>query len=422
MMEDKQQKIASKDFVLVVISFLTIFIFVTIDNVISPLIEIFHQYYSVSMPEVLRLVSSCTFGIVLGTFCGPIIIRHFKIFKTYLLTVVSFAIFLLLFLYLQNFNLALVARFFLGISSGLFASCFWWITFHGVSSKPSKDAMISVMIAARPVAISLGVPLLVATALPPSSWQLGFLGYGIVLVLINFYFLKMIIKKNIFPHSSPPPSSVSFSSGNRDLKNNLFEDYFLAIRSKNFSAFYGAAFLTSIAYFGFYSISGYWFLSAFDLGTSFLSALFLYVGAGEVLATFLAPFLNRKFSTSATSTTVLCLTTIVVGLLSYVLFASNYFSLWITVVGISIFLISNRVYVFLMMSKVPSLFPDHPNKSTLASLITLISWLAFAFVSYLQSYMAQIFTLRIIGFFMFGCLLIGFMLSIPMMLLRYKEV
>ncbi|MBF0206695.1 MAG: hypothetical protein HQK53_07375 [Oligoflexia bacterium] len=369
------------------ISFITIFIFVTIDNVISPLIMPLHHFYNVPMPEILKLLSSCNLGIVIGTFLGPIILQHLKIFYTYLLAIVTFSLFLLLFVFIKNFNIALGVRFFLGISSGLFASCYWWLTFDEEKLSHNKDAMISVLLSARPLAISLGVPLLVASTIG-IHWQLSFLLYGMILLLVNIPFICSI--KGL---ESTRSTSVS---------RNIFSDYATTLRAPNFYNYYFSLFLISIPYFGFYSLSGYWFLSLFNRSPISLSAIFLCIGCGEVIATLCAPLLNKKYS-SATLFSAMSL----IGIVSYTLFIFSTTNLYLTLLGIFCFLISNRIYLFILTKKLPVIFPNHPNKATLGSLSTLISWAGFAGISYLQSQLLPIIDLPTIGLLMFTALLLG---------------
>lgn len=374
---------------IIIFSGLLIFSFASADNAVSPLVGVFHGYYLVSMPTVLLLISSCTFGIVIGMLLGPIFIANLGASKTLISATILLSLSTLLFILTKQFNLAVLWRMMFGFFSGLLANVMWWLTFQYTKGKAS-DAMVVVMMTARPVALCLGIPLtgLIATHL---NWQAAF-GVFLVLTLLSGLVLYVFSKKDKASHTK-------HISG-------LFREYSNVFKLSYSLWFYLGMFLNACGYFGFYAFAGIWFIKHYQLTLRQISTLFLFIGMGEIIINFISPWLYRKLVYKKLFTLICIANLIVFGL-----FINAQFRLLWTVLLIVLFIMLNRVFLFPVIRNIPVLFKTHENKATLGALITLSMWLGFAIVSWLQAKLLLIVGINFVGNLLLTLLGLGLLIT-----------
>lgn len=360
---------SKREWFIVSVSFIFIFTFATLDSAIAPLVKEFHLYYDVSMPMVLELISYCTFGIVIGTFIGPLFVAHMKIRTLLNSTVLLLAIGSLGFLLTHSFTTALVVRLLLGIAIGVSASLLWWITYDGMTTQKSIDSMLVVMLSARPVAISLGVPL-VAYIGAKSNAQFPLFFFAFCLIASGLLLGNIKYKRPGVVSSSKPKVSI----------HSLVSEYTNVFKIPFARTYYLSTFLNSFGSFGFYSLGGIWFIEHYKLSTEQISLMFLIMGASEVAATFISPKILKTSKLSFTLKFVFS-----AAALAFFIYIGGHLPLYAALFFIFIFIVLNRVQIFAMMKFLPQIFNDYKNKSTLGSLATLFSWLGFAAVSGMQA-------------------------------------
>ncbi|HNW36884.1 MAG TPA: hypothetical protein PKM25_18230, partial [Candidatus Ozemobacteraceae bacterium] len=184
--------------VVVIASFMLIFGFSTIDSAISPMVLELSRHFGVTLNRVLLLISWATAGIVVGVLVGPALTTRFRVPNLLAAATVGLLTGLCVFLTTDSMPVAQLSRLVFGLSSGTIAACMWWITFYGVP-KSHYQAMMAVLMSARPLATALGVPLVgmitaymvPASGSPPveaaaraaapamtGSWQISFWLFG----------------------------------------------------------------------------------------------------------------------------------------------------------------------------------------------------------------------------------------------------
>lgn len=367
------------EFILIIFSFLAIFSFATLDNAISPLVREFHQIYSVPMARVLQLISSCTFGIVLGTFIGPLLISHYQIKKLLIIYSILLVVSILGFIFTENFFCALILRFVFGFFVGLFASVLWWITYHGVKTKKALDHMLVVMMTARPIALSLGVPAVAYIAIF-TTVGVPFILFSLTLFIAGITLSYSIVQEKLF--------------SKREFRKLIFE-YIDIFRIPYSGWYYISIFLSSLGYFGFYSFGGIWFISHYNCNTKTISTMFFVIGLSEVIATFLSPKVINSFEYKKVVISIFALTAVF-----YAIFIGGFLPIHLAIPFIILFIVANKIHDFIVVRSLPIIFNLHENKATLGSLITLSAWFGFAVISGLQSTLLPKLGIIVVGYIM----------------------
>lgn len=367
---------------------LIVFAYCSADNAVSPLVSIFHLHFKVSEAAVLYLIASCTFGIVVGSLIGPVLVAKYTARKLMLFATLILALATIVFFSINSFPVAIISRLIFGICSGLLAAVIWWITFHGVTGK-GIDIMLAVALTARPVAMSLGIPLVgLITAM--TNWQIAY-AFLVVILLVATFGLYCILEQ---PQNSKlqPPTSLLIE----------YRDVFSLTHSINY---YLGMTLNSIGYFGFYSLAGIWFSQHYHLSFLQIATMFLFIGGAEVIINFISPVIFRTFAFKQTII-IVCL-----GIpITYALFIYAQFSLYLALSFIILFIMLNRALVYACLRTLPVMFSTHQNKTTLGSLVTLSLWLGFAIASGLQGKLLANFSIQVVETMLLGMLILGTML------------
>lgn len=376
-----------KNWTMIIFTAMLIFAFASADNAISPLVEKLHEFFLVPMPTILLLISSCTFGIVLGTFVGPVLIQN-RQRKWLLLAVLGVTLSTLFFTITKLFYLALLWRTLFGFACGILASIVWWLTFQVADSKTS-DAMVVVTMTARPLALCIGVPIAGFLA-TKTNWQVAFWIFLLIMILSGL---------------------ILFSSTDKQAKNTinkqaLLQEYRSVFRVQYSFRFYMGIVFNGMAYFGFYGLAGLWFIQQYKLKLDVIAMLFLVIGFSEVAVSFIAPWLYRKFRNK----NLLAFISII-DVVSFGLFISGDLPLALAVAMIMVFIIANRIFLFPIVKSIPTVFVTHENKATLGSLVTLSLWFGFAIVSWLEAKMLMITGMGAVAFMLMLCLMLSVVVS-----------
>ena len=353
-----------KDRLLVICSFFVIFAFSSVDSAISPMVRELKDHFSIPMNEILWLISWCTLGIVLGVFIGPAVTSSFKILRVVGLAVFGLFLSLILFLFTSNFHLAIASRLVFGLSSGLLASCFWWITYYGVS-KEYYQAMVAVLMSARPLATAIGVPMAGLIA-AKYEWKWSFWIFASMIAVFG-----LMLFFTLFGQKAEDSEKLSIKK--------LFSDYVKAFKIPHAKRYYLGLTINRMCYFGFYSFAGIWFIEYYALSLIEISSVLFFIGLGEAVVNFAVPSALRRFGHQR-----LFVGTIVLSGILFPILISGYFRLSIAVVLISIFMLLDRVYIMAAVVSIPQMFPQAQNKTVFGSLNTLTAWTGLTIISWLQ--------------------------------------
>lgn len=378
-----------RNFLIVLFSTLIVFAYASADNAISPLVSIFQFFFQVPQATVLYLISSCTLGIVVGTFIGPTLVARYTAQKILLYSVITLSVSTLLFMSVPVFGAAVIFRFIFGVCCGFLNCIIWWITFHEVSGK-TTDAMIIVTTASRPVAMCLGLPLVgLMTSL--ISWQVSYLLLIFILLLsamvLFFYFNDAKTKET----TKPAVKKLSF-----------MKEYKAIFSLPHSVKFYFGLLMNSFCYFGFYAFSGIWFAEHYSLNFLQVSTLFLLLGGAEVAASFFASWIFRYFPYRKAF-----LVSALLAFIFFPLFIYGYFPLHVAVGFIMLFILFNRAIIFAMIRTLPAMFPAQGNKTSLGALITISIWFGFATISAVQAKLLASVGIHTVETILFLSLLLG---------------
>ncbi|MBI4859145.1 MAG: MFS transporter [Candidatus Riflebacteria bacterium] len=375
---------------IVVASFFIIFAFSSVDSSISPMVRELGAFFGVEMDRVLLLIPGCPVGIVLGVFVGPALTASYPVF--WLLTLGSLGLFvsLALFLCTGQFETALTLRFIFGLSSGLTASCMWWLAFQGVD-KSHYQAMVSVLMSARPLATAIGVPLAGIVA-ARSAWSVPFWGLA-VLVAVSGAVLVVALS------AMTEPPKVPFSP------RRIVGDYWAAFEEPFALSYYAGLTINRMCYFGFYSMAGLWFIRQFGLTLSWISTALFLIGLGEAPVSFVVPWLVRRLGHGPVFAASLAISAVV-----FPLFISATFPLGVTIALITLFMVLDRIYITALVITIPAMFPGARNKTVFGSLNTLTAWGGLTAISWLEGQYLETAGLVLFGHLLTGCFVVGSLL------------
>ena len=371
--------------ILVAASFALIFAFSSVDHAIAPLVSVFADFFAKPQERVLWLISSCTLGIVLGIIAGPSLLKSWSASKLLNAVNALLAVSLALFLCSPDFCLSLALRFVFGLGSGLLSTCMWWLTYEGLDKKYYAP-MVTVLMAARPMAVAAGVPLagLVQAAF---GWRAAF---GVFLALI-------IIGGAAFALRAPDDASEKKSFAWRG----IFSEYSHALALPHAKFFYGGLLVAKLCYFGMYSLIGIWLQSRYGLGVKQITSCLIFIGLAETLVNFItAPLLKLNYKK-------VFLGSMAGALLAFVLFIPGKLPLPLTLVLIALFVMLDRVYSMGLVMTLPQMLPGARNKAALGNLITLSSWTGLTIISWLEGEFLPLTGLDFAGWALAAFLAIG---------------
>jgi len=343
-----------RDKIKVAASAALIFSFSSIDSAISPLVGPIHAYFAVPLDHALWLISTATAGVVLGVLAGPALISSLRVTRLMAAGAAGMVVAHCLFLLCGGFHAALLLRFAFGLSCGITASVLWWLTFHGVAEE-YYPAMIVVLMSARPLATAIGVPA-VGLAAARLGWRAPLWMLGACIAV------------------SGACLSRAMSGAQAERKplrlGRVLGEYRDALRVPFAPAYYVGTTVNRMCYFGFYALSGIWFMRHYGLGLEAISLALLVIGLAEAAVNFFVPRLVGAFGHDRVFTGSLALS----GLLLPVFIGGRLPLLW-AVALIAAFMLLDRVYSMAAVITIPRMFPALGNKTTFGSLNTLTAWL-----------------------------------------------
>ena len=383
----------SKGWTLVISAFMIVFAFGTVDHAISPMVEVLQSVFAVQEQRVLWLISYCTLGIVLGLFVGPQLLKTYKIKN-----ILYWAIFmqiagLAVFVTVKIFYISLAARFIFGLGSGLISTILWWIVYEAVD-KNFYTPMITVLTASRPMAVAAGVPL-VMYGTKHLGWAAAFALIGIILFLFCFSFAWALPADN--------KSKTGFT-----LKN-IVLTYAAAFKTPLLKNFFAAMFVNRLCYFGFYSMLGIWFAHKYGLTAVQMAKPLMVIGICETAINFIVPKL-MKIGQKKLFYAALLINTAVFGV-----FIWGLLPIWTAIFFIGIFAMTDRIYNMLLLMFIPKIFPAAQDKTTIGSLVTLVSWTSLAVISYAQGAFLGILGINVFAIILLAALPLGFILYLKVL-------
>lgn len=350
----------SKGWTLVISAFMIVFAFSTVDHAISPLVALLQGVYGVAQERVLWLISSCTLGIVIGLFAGPQTLKTFKIKYVLAAAIIMQLTGLFIFTGVKIFSLAIIVRFIFGLGSGIISTILWWLVYETIE-KAFYIPMITVLTASRPMAVAAGVPL-VLYATKSVSWAAAFAITGIILFIFCFGFAWALPADN--------KSKTAFT-----LKN-IILNYSSAFRTPHAKAFFAGMFINRLCYFGFYSMLGIWFMRKYGLTTLQLATPLMVIGICETLINFIVPVLMKVGQKK------LFYISVAANIVVFSLFIWGHLPIWTGIFFIALFAMTDRAYNMLLLMFIPKVFASSQDRTTIGSLVTLVSWTSLAVISY----------------------------------------
>jgi len=396
-----------KNHLVVVSSFLLIFGFSTIDSAISPMVAELSRHFGVVMNRVLLLISWATIGTVTGVLLGPALTTRFRVPN--LLAAATFGLLagLAVFLSTNSMMLAQLARLVFGLSSGTIAACMWWITFYGVP-KSHYQAMMAVLMSARPLATALGVPLvgmLTAHAVsrrsvlpaevspdaaaPVLSWQYSFWLFGAIMAVAG---IALVLSLRSSDSEEKKPLSVG----------GMLMDYVKAFRIPKAAEYYIGFTINRMCYFGFYCVAGIWFITHYGLDLASISKALFAIGLGEAVINFIVPAIRNRLGHALTFTGSLVASGVI-----FPVFITGGLPYGAALFLITLFMILDRIYCMAMVITLPEMFPQAQNKTVFGSLNTLTAWAGLTAIAWLQGMFLNLVGLAAVQYLLIGCYVVG---------------
>ncbi|MGM9992760.1 MAG: MFS transporter [Candidatus Bruticola sp.] len=392
--------------VVVVLAFILIFAFNSIDNAISPMADTIGQSFQVQAHTVLLFISFCTGGTVAGLLFGPSLVSAFKSSRllfwcTLLLSVTQIA-----FACSSSFEMGLVLRTLSGLGAGFTASVMWSLTFHGVS-KAYFPAMIAVLMSARPLATALGVPL-AGLLTSEFNWRLPIFIIAALtavsgLALAWFYpsppadlgkeaaanrptaedSERVSTDSNIKASTSPLCSRLTLSSFG-SIGRAVIEPYIKALSVPHAVTYYLGSLINRMAYFGFYSLCGLWFPFHYKLDIKEVSLALFIIGLADCIINFFTNSIIKRFGHRSTF-----LVSIIFSLFLLPVFIYGQLNVQVAVGAIAVFMTLDRIYSMALVISVPDMFPSIGDKTAFGSLNTFTAWGAMSVIAALQGFFTQ---------------------------------
>ncbi len=376
-----------RDSLVVAASFAVIFAFSSVDSAVSPLVDLLHTFFGVSLGSVLHLISVCTLGTVIGLIIGPALTAGFRVSRLLGIGILGLVIGLGGFLLAGDFSLAMVSRFVCGLSSGILAACMWWLTFHGVP-KTHFQAMVAVLMSARPLATALGVPMAGLLA-SDYGWRAPFWLLG---GLISAGGILLVICR----------TGMSEGEKKAVTAGGILSDYLEAFRVPFAIPYYLGMTINRMAYFGFYSMSGIWFMTHFGFSVRQISTALFYIGLGEAGINFLVPRLLKVLGHR-----MLFIGSILASGVLLPVFLSGALGANLTILLVTAFMILDRIYAMALVVTIPGMFPSARNKTVFGSLNTLTAWAGLTIISWVQGSYLEVLGMSFFQHLLTACFIVG---------------
>ena len=383
-MENKQTTL--QGWALVIASFTVVFAFSTVDHAISPLVEWLSAFFQIGQAHTLWLISSCTAGIVLGLFVGPQLLKTAPVSYSIWASLAMMAGGIWVFVSVPHFIVALTSRFVFGLGAGLFSTLLWWLAYETID-KRFYIPMITVLTAARPMAVAAGVPLVLYGG-NSFGWRPAFAVMGALAAIFCFIFGLAAPKDN----KAKTPFTLRA----------LMDTYQTAWKTQHLRPFFTAMFINRLCYFGFYSMLGIWFIEHYHLNTIELAKPLVAIGLCETAINFVVPILMKIGKKP------LFYGAILLNVLAFACFAWGKLSLGLTIALIGLFAMTDRIYNMLLLVFIPDIFSSSTDRTTIGRLVTLVSWGSLLFVSWGEGMFLSHIGVNPVSAFLLITLVLGF--------------
>ena len=390
---------------LVVLSFILIFAFNSVDNSVAPLVGPMSADFGVSKEKALLLISICTSGTVAGLIFGPSLVASFNLKKLLAWCTVIMAVSQFGFALSTSMPQAMFLRAAAGLSSGLIASVMWHLTFHGVS-KDYFPAMIAVLMSARPLATAIGVP---AAGLMTAkySWHQPIIITAILttasgLILARFYPNDGEHSPEEQEQSRNKNGGTSENSGIAGILKKIVMPYIDALSVPYAMTYYIGSTINRMAYFGFYSFCGLWFMKHYGMGIEKISLALLIIGLADCLVNFITNSIIKKLGHRFTF-----LFSITASLAVLPAFIYGTLPVKAAIAVIAVFMTLDRIYSMALVISVPDMFPSLGSKTAFGSLNTLTAWGAMAIIAGIQGTFTEAWGMGAIETLLIVCFVIG---------------
>ncbi|MBR3603754.1 MAG: MFS transporter [Elusimicrobiaceae bacterium] len=383
----------SKGWALVIATFVVVFSFSTVDHAISPLVEWLSFFFHTGAERTLWLISSCTAGIVLGLFLGPQLLKTFRISQVLWASLLMMVGGIWAFVSIPFFPVSLLIRLVFGLGAGLFSTVLWWLTYEAID-KRFYLPMIIVLTAARPMAVAAGVPLVLYSS-TLLNWRVSFAITGVLIALFCTAFIFTA------PPDNKEKSKFTLMA--------LFKTYQTAWKTPHLKDFFTAMLINRLCYFGFYSMLGLWFIGHYQLSTPQLARPLMAIGLCETIINFVVPVLMKIGQKK------LFYLSLLFNIVFFGLFAWGALPLWVTILFIGLFAMTDRIYGMLLLIFIPSIFKDSKDRTTIGSLVTLVSWMSLMLISWIEGSFLESIGLKNMAVLLLVFLAISFALYIKML-------
>ena len=393
MTQDTCKQTPLQGWALVIASFTVVFAFSTVDHAISPLVEWLSLFFGVGAERTLWLISACTAGIVFGLFVGPQLIKSKKVSSVIWASLILMSGAIGAFVLIPQFYISLLIRFMFGLGAGLFSTVLWWLAYETID-KRFYIPMITVLTASRPMAVATGVPLVLycGTLL---SWRIAFATAGVLTGIFCFIFLLAAPKDNKEKTKFTPSA--------------LIGTYKTAWQTPHLKQFFTAMFINRFCYFGFYSMLGLWFISNYHMQTTQLARPLMAIGICETVINFIVPVMMKIGRRK------LFYISVFANIILFGCFAWGFLPLWAAITFIGLFAMTDRIYNMLLLVFIPEIFKNSKDRTTIGSLVTLVSWTSLMLISWLEGTFLNIIGLKAMGVILLLCLAAGSLLYIKML-------
>ncbi len=398
--------------VVVVLAFILIFAFNSIDNAISPMADVIGQSFSIPAHTALLFISFCTGGTVAGLVFGPSLVSAFKPGKLLFWCTLLLALTQAAFAFSSSFELGLVWRALSGLGAGFVASIMWSLTFHGVS-KAYFPAMIAVLMSARPLATAIGVPL-AGWLTVDFNWRVPILIIALLTAasgLALAWFYPTEHKDEASQPNAPQPDKEEKASPlcqNLTFKSlfsickAIVEPYQKALAVPHAVTYYIGSTINRMAYFGFYSLCGLWFPYHYHLDLKEVSLALLIIGLADCLINFFTNSIMKRFGHRSTF-----LVSIISSLVLLPIFIYGKLNLTAAVAAIAIFMTLDRIYSMALVISVPDMFPSVGDKTAFGSLNTFTAWGAMSIIAALQGVFTERWGMAAMETLLILCFIVG---------------
>ena len=259
----------------------------------------------------------------------------------------------------------------------------WWLAFHGIA-REHFQSMLTVLVGSRPVAVAIGVPAAGLVALY-GGWKTSFL---VLLILIMVAGILLLLS---FPEDEEEKKPLAFSA--------FFHEYYAALALPGAALYYLSLTINKVCYFGFYAMTGIWFMRLYQLTPFNISSLLVFIGVAEASIAFAVPLVFRAFGQERMFYLSLFLSIPVFALLY-----QGQFILPVSIFLFALFVVLDRIYSMALIAAIPQMFKDCANKAIMGSLMTLSAWLSLMFISWFQGQFLDVLGLKAVGLILLCCL------------------